>query len=111
MNARLLHLPPWPTGWSELRFYRQSRPPIPAVAYFGIDTFPQREAVSAKEGGLSFAGLFHGDAVFRLDDVFFGAGVLWQVDKFAFDPDTYTWGIGATSIASLQDLVDLIPHS
>ena len=109
MNARLLHLPPWPTGWRETTFCRQTKLTIPAVHHFSH--LPQHEAVLARHGGLSFNGLFNGDAVFRLDDVFFGADILWQVDRSAFDAGACSWDIGATSVASLQDLVDLVPHS
>jgi len=90
MTTKVVDLPPWPTGWGEVKISLNPK---------GSFDF----ALPASEGGLSFVGIFHGNASFELDDLFFAANVLWQITGFACDLSSTQ--IEADSVASIKDLV------
>jgi hypothetical protein len=56
-----IDLPPWPTGWTDWTVTVTTRE---------MPGNPRLQQL-VKQGGLRFSGIYHGDAIFRLDDVFF----------------------------------------
>jgi hypothetical protein len=89
-----IDLPPWPTGWSDTKIVLRGEP---------LDLLPVY-----KGGHCSFSGIYHGVATFGLNDVFFAANTLWQVTRSAHG--TQSAQVDAQSLASIKDLVELLPY-
>jgi len=65
------------------------------------------ELIPYKQGGGRFAATYDGCYSIDLGFVFVELGVLWQINGFAVGIDHVK--IEARSVASLEDLVELIP--
>ena len=89
-----IDLPPWPTGWGDTKIVLRDEP---------LELLPV-----CKGGHYSFSGIYYGDmAAFRVDDVFFAVNTLWQVTRSAYDAESIQ--VDAQSLASIKDLVKLLP--
>jgi hypothetical protein len=106
MTNQIANLPPWPKDWSETTVNRAIRE-IPTLSPTCLKEFIEHEAVPAREGGFTFTGKTLRDCNVELGEMFFACQVLWRITGFRTYPAYLE--IHATSVASLSDLLELLP--
>jgi hypothetical protein len=106
MKKQIASLPPCSKGWSDININYALRE-IPALNPTCLEEFIEHEAVPARQGGLTFAGKTLPDYSVELDQMFFAYQVLWRITGYRTCPAYLE--IHAISVASLSDLLELLP--
>ena len=106
MTKQIATLPDWPTGWFDTNINRAVRE-IPTLSPTYLKEYIEHEAVPAREGGFTFTGKTLPDCNVELGQMFFACQVLWRITGCRTCPDYLE--IHATSVASLSDLLELLP--
>jgi len=106
MKKQIASLPPCSKGWSDININHALRE-IPALNPTCLEEFIEHEAVPARQGGLTFAGKTLPDYSVELDQMFFAYQVLWRITGYRTCPAYLE--IHAISVASLSDLLELLP--
>ena len=104
MKPKLADLPPWPAGWGSVTITRETRKVLSSTPYI------RHELVPFKQGGAELCARVQVacDSV-NLDELFFAHGILWRIIGFKDTPTDLV--IRGQSVASLSDLIELIPSS
>jgi hypothetical protein len=106
MKKQIATLPPWPKDWSDTNINCAVRE-IPTLSPTYRKVFIEHENVPAREGGFTFTGKTLPDCNVELDQMFFACQVLWRITGCRTCPAYLE--IHATSVASLSDLLELLP--
>jgi hypothetical protein len=106
MEKQIANLPPWPKDWSETTVNRAIRE-IPTLSPTYRKEFIKHEAVPAREGGFTLTGKTLRDCSVELGQMFFVCQLLWRITGCRACPAYLE--IHAISVASLSDLLELLP--
>jgi hypothetical protein len=104
MKPKLADLPPWPERWGDVTITRETK------EVYSVTSCARHELVPFKQGGAELCARVQVacDSV-DLDELFFAHGILWRITGFKDTPTGLV--ILGKSVASLSDLIQLIPSS
>jgi hypothetical protein len=104
MKPKLADLPPWPAGWGDVTITRETK------EVYSVTSCARHELVPFKQGGAELCARVQVacDSV-NLDELFFAHGILWRIIYVGHTPTHLE--IRGQSVASLSDLIELIPSS
>jgi hypothetical protein len=103
MKPKLADLPPWPEGWGDVTITRETRE-VPSGTLC-----VKHELVPFKQGGARLQAKVQCACDVNLGELFFACNILWRIIGFAHTPTCLE--VYGQSVASLSDLIELIPFS